>query len=95
MKKTLKNFSSFAFALIEFLLIARFIMKLLAANTNTPFVAWIYDNTGVLLEPFRFAFPSPALKGGYEIEFTTLFAIFAYAFLGYIVQEAIGIFVKK
>jgi hypothetical protein len=78
---------TFVIGLVEILLVFRFILKLLAANPNAGFVQWIYENSYPLLRPFLFAFPTPSVRGGFTLEFTTLFAIFAYAFIGYILQE--------
>jgi YggT family protein len=85
---------SFIFGLMELILVVRFGLKLFAASAQAPFVAWIYDVSAGLLRPFWFAFPSPRVSGGSEIEFTTLFAIFAYAILGYIIQEILGILIS-
>jgi hypothetical protein len=87
MLKLLKDLLAFVIGLVEVLLVFRFILKLLAANPTAGFVQWIYENSLPLLRPFLFAFPTPSVRGGFTIEFTTLFAIFAYAFIGYILQE--------
>jgi hypothetical protein len=50
-------------------------------------VAWVYETTQPLIQPFSRAFPTPAVGGGFVLEFTTLFAIFAYAFIGYLIEE--------
>ncbi|MEN8253133.1 MAG: YggT family protein [Patescibacteria group bacterium] len=95
MFKLLKDLTAFAIGVIEVLLVFRFVLKMLAANPNSDFVAWIYGNTQALIQPFLFAFPTPSVRGGFVLEFTTLFAIFAYAFLGYILQEILGIIAGK
>jgi len=95
MSKLLREIGTFIFGLIEVLLIFRFVLKLLSANPNAGFVNWVYVNTAPLLQPFLFAFPTPSVRGGFTLEFTTLFAIFAYAFLGYIIQEVLEIISKK
>ncbi|MGD9129881.1 MAG: YggT family protein [Candidatus Woesebacteria bacterium] len=95
MSKLLKDLATFVFALIEILLIFRFVLKLLAANSQAGFVAWIYSTTRPLLNPFLFAFPTPSVKGGFVLEFTTLFAIFAYAVIGYLVQEILKAITKS
>ena len=79
--KLLKDLSTFAFAIIEIILVFRFVLKILAANANSGFVAWIYATSQPLINPFLFAFPTPSVRGGFVLEFTTLFAIFAYAFI--------------
>jgi hypothetical protein len=95
MLKLVKDLIAFAFALVEVLLVFRFVLKLLAANPNTGLVAWIYETSQPLLQPFLFAFPNPSVRGGFTLEFTTLFALFAYAFIGYIVQELFNIMIGR
>ena len=82
-------------AVVEVLLVLRFVLKLLAANPSAGFVEWIYDTTQPLLQPFLYAFPAPAAKGGFTLEFTTLFAIFAYAFFGYLIEQVLEIISKR
>ncbi len=95
MSKILKELAKFVFGLIDVLLIFRFVLKLLAANPDAGFVAWVYDTTRPLLHPFLLAFPTPKARGGFTLEFTTLFAIFAYTFLGYLTQELLAAMSKK
>ena len=68
----------------------RFIFRLFNANANTDFVAWVYENTQPLLEPFLNIFPSARLEGGYTVEFSTLFAVVIYALLGYLIMALVG-----
>jgi uncharacterized protein YggT (Ycf19 family) len=91
MGKLLSDLATFVIGLVEVLLVFRFILKLFAANPLSPFVAWIYNMTEPLLTPFLFAFPTPSVQGGYTLEFTTLFALFVYAFVGYLIQELLAI----
>jgi hypothetical protein len=60
----------------------RFILKLFGANPLNAFVGWIYDNTAVLLEPFRGIFSNATIGRHYILEFNTLFAMVIYALLG-------------
>jgi hypothetical protein len=87
MVRLLREFVYFVVALIELLLTFRFVLKLLGASPQADFVAWVYETTQPLLQPFVMAFPTPTVRGGFVLEFTTLFAIFAYAFIGYLIQE--------
>jgi YggT family protein len=87
MSKILRELTSFVFGLVEISLIFRFILKLFGASERAGFVAFVYENTEVLLGPFQFAFPTESISGRFVIEFTTLFAIFVYAFVSYLVQE--------
>ena len=91
MARLLRDLATFVFGLVEVLLVFRFVLKLFAANPQAGFVRWIYETTEPLLAPFLLAFPTPSVRGGYMLEFTTLFAIFVYAFVGYLVQELLEV----
>lgn len=95
MMKLLKDLATFVFGLVELLLVFRFVLKLLGAAPKAQFVEWVYDTTLPLLQPFLFAFPTPSIKGGFTLEFTTLFAIFTYAFASYLLQELLEMMDKK
>jgi uncharacterized protein YggT (Ycf19 family) len=73
--------------LIEGLLGLRVILKLVNASTNAAFVRWIYETTEPLLTPFVGMLPSPKLTGGFVIEFSSLFALMVYSFIGYFAIE--------
>lgn len=89
MVRILKDLLSLIMGVVETILTFRFVLKLLGANPQTPFVQWIYDMSAPLLQPFVYMFPTPSVNGGYSLEFTTLFALFAYAFAGYILTEVL------
>lgn len=95
MSRLLTELANFVFGLIDVLLIFRFVLKLLAANPEAAFVSWIYETTRPLLNPFILAFPTPQVGGGFTLEFTTLFAIFVYTFIGYLVKELLLAISKK
>lgn len=68
----------------------RILLKLMGASSAAPFVRWVYDTSKPLLYPFEGMFPSSNLNSvPFTIEFSAIFALFAYMFLGYILQEAI------
>lgn len=68
----------------------RIILKLLGALEAAPFVRWVYETSNPLLYPFQGMFPSSTLPGvPFTIEFSAIFALFAYMFLGYVLQETI------
>ena len=50
------------FILVELFLALRLILKLFGANAGTPFVNWVYEMSGVLLDPFRGIFPMEQLE---------------------------------
>ena len=73
--------------LIEGLLGLRIILKLFGASTAAPFVRWVFETTQPLLAPFIGMFPSPKLPEGFVIEFSALFALMVYTFIGYLATE--------
>ena len=75
---------------IEFFLITRFLLKLLGANPAAPFVRWIYETSGSMLEPFSNAFP-PARGEGFVFDFNALFGLFMYIFGAYLITELIAL----
>ncbi len=95
MGKLLKNFSVLIFSLVGILLMFRFVLKFLGANSHASFVTFIYENTQPLLTPFLYAFPTPSISGRFVIEFTTLFAMFVYAFISYLIEEVLNLFGRE
>lgn len=72
--------------IIELLLSVRIILRFFNASASSPFVYWIYETTQPLIAPFAGAFPNPRLEGGIIIEFSALFALLFYAFIGYLLD---------
>lgn len=68
-------------SLIEAFLALRFILKLFGANAANGFVDWLYEMSGVLLDPFRGIFPTTVFKSHFVFEFSTLFAMVIYAII--------------
>jgi uncharacterized protein YggT (Ycf19 family) len=95
MFKIVRDLAMFITGLISVLLAFRFVLRLLAANPSAQVVEWVYETTQPLLGPFLFAFPTPSIKGGFTLEFTTLFALFAYTFIGYLIQELLELIDRK
>lgn len=84
------NLINIIIGVIEAFIGLRIILKLVAANPQTPFVSWIYEMSRGLIWPFAGMFPSPELEGGSIIEFNALLALLAYAFIGYILMELVS-----
>lgn len=82
---------NFFTGLVMIFLSLRFLLKLFGANASNTFVGWVYDNTAILLTPFRGIFPSEVVSRHYVLEFTTLFAILIYALLGMLLLMLVGI----
>lgn len=70
--------------IVELSLAVRVFLKMLGANPGSGFVAWLYGITDQLLAPFAGMFPEVSLAGQYVVEFSTLFAMLVYAFLGWL-----------
>ncbi|MEX0672625.1 MAG: YggT family protein [Candidatus Paceibacterota bacterium] len=71
----------------------RLVLKLLGANPNAGFVAWIYGMTEPLLVPFQGMFPTPVVEANFILEFSTLFAILIYAIIGWLLMELVDFIV--
>lgn len=81
----LEGVVNFFIILVESFLGLRFLFKFLGANADNGFVEWLYRNSDGLLDPFRSIFPVEVIDGRYVVEFSTLFAMLAYALIGYLV----------
>lgn len=89
--KFLVNLIGLVTDLIVSVLGLRIILKLLGASTVAPFVVWVYDTTKPLLTPFQGMFPSPDLAPRLTLEFSAIFAIIIYSFVGYILSDIIRV----
>jgi uncharacterized protein YggT (Ycf19 family) len=70
-------------AVVAFFLGLRFILRLLAANSSTPFVSWVYSVSDTLISPFRGIFVNPVVEGGSIFDIVTLIALLFYTLLVY------------
>lgn len=73
-------------SIIELLLSLRFVFKFFGANPSTPFVAWLYDATLPLVNPFARILPDLRL-GGFVVDFATLIALIVYVLIGYLILQ--------
>lgn len=61
----------------------RFLFRLFGAEgASDGFVNWLYQTTGVLLQPVRGVYPHPDVTSKHALEFVTLFAMVAYMAVG-------------
>lgn len=95
MRNYIDELLNFVVGLVIAVLSLRFILKLFGANPQAGFVSWTYETTAPLLQPFIAAFPTPSIKGGFTLEFTTLFAILVYAVAGFLLQELITVVTSR
>lgn len=89
----IRTLIQFLLGIIEFFLIARFLLKLFGANPAAPFVSWIYETSDSMLEPFSQAFPTTRIEG-FVFDFNTLFGLFVYILGAYLLTEFI-LFVER
>ncbi|MDX1665126.1 MAG: hypothetical protein R3272_15145 [Candidatus Promineifilaceae bacterium] len=75
-------------ALVEFLIILRVALKLIAANPDAPFVALVYSASYLFLWPFLGMTATPA-AGAIQLEISSIIAMFVYLMLGWVVAQFI------
>ncbi|MCC6711504.1 MAG: YggT family protein [Candidatus Pacebacteria bacterium] len=75
--------------LVEGLLAIRILLKLLNASITAPFVEWTFETTNPLLHPFDGMFPASEILKNFQIEFSAIFAMVFYSFIGYTLLEII------
>lgn len=78
---------NFVFGIIAALIGLRIILRLFGASPAAPFVDWVFDTSQPLIAPFQGMFPSPVIEGQFVIEFSSLFALVIYAFVGYLLTD--------
>jgi YggT family protein len=79
------NLLNLFITVVEGVLALRFLFKLFGGNTGAGFVAWIYEMSEVLLQPFRNIFPAHVFENTYVLELSVLFAMVMYAVLAMVV----------
>jgi YGGT family len=76
------------FGVIEGLLLIRFFLRALAANSEAGFAQAVYAITGVLVAPFVGLFGTPQITTGATLEVSTLIALLVYAGVGWVLARA-------
>lgn len=77
------NVIKFLFGLLEVILGLRFVLRLLAANSYSPFVAILYGVSYPFVALFQGIFRDPSFSNGSVIEATTLIAMIVYALVAW------------
>jgi uncharacterized protein YggT (Ycf19 family) len=80
--RLLAGLINFFVTIAEVFLGLRVLLRLFGANSDNGFVQWVYDSSGVLLEPFRGIFPTREIGDGFLVDFSALFAMVVYGLLG-------------
>ena len=76
--------------ILEALLALRFVLKLIAANPDSPISVFIYGFTSLFLWPFAGLTATPS-AGGMVLEFSTLIAILIYGLIGWAIERIIWV----
>ncbi len=74
----------------EAFMIARVVLKLLAANADVGFVRFVYGVSAPLVAPFQGIFPTPTGNGS-VVEFSSLVAIAVYAVVAWAIVQVVSI----
>lgn len=74
--------------ILEALIAIRIVLKLIGANPDSPFAAFIYDFSHIFLVPFEGVIGTPA-AGGMVLELSSIIAMLVYALLGWIVERLV------
>lgn len=70
--------------LAELFLGVRVVFSLLNFDITNSFVRWVYSMSDTLLQPFTGLYPEESFDHVYVLEFRVLFAMAAYAVVGYL-----------
>lgn len=76
--------------ILEALLALRFVLKLIAANPESPIAVFIYGLTGLFLIPYEGLTITPQL-GGMELELSTLIAMAIYALIFWAIERLVWV----
>ncbi|HSB91439.1 MAG TPA: YggT family protein [Anaerolineales bacterium] len=82
------------FGSIDGLIGLRILLKLVAANPDNPFAAFVYGLTEVFLWPFRGLTATPS-AGGYVLELPAFVALLVYALLAWGIARLVWILLYR
>lgn len=80
--------------IIEALILIRIVLKLLAANPDAGFTAFMYSITDPLVAFFQGVFPAPSAQGS-VLELSAILAIVVYALLAWAIVRVIEITARR
>ena len=76
--------------IVETLIALRVVLKLIAANPNSPFAAFIYNVSGVFLFPFAGLVGTPA-AGAMVLEISSIIGMLVYALLAWGIERIVWV----
>jgi uncharacterized protein YggT (Ycf19 family) len=80
----------FVFGVIELLILIRFLLELFAANTQSAFVQWVDQLSGIFMAPFGAIFGTQAINGA-TFDWSALVAIAVYALAAWLIVALIRV----
>ncbi len=80
---------------VEGLIAIRFVLKLLAANPDAGFAAFVYGLTAPLLAPFNGLLNNPGGGSGSLFEVTSLVAMAVYALVAWLLARIVGLVLDR
>lgn len=80
-----------ATGILEFMILLRMLLKLIAANPNSVFTQLVYGFTDLFLWPFTGLVGSPSAGNGMVLEISSFFALLVYAVLAWVAVQLIQI----
>jgi hypothetical protein len=86
------RFIWFGTGILEFMILLRMLLKLIAANPNSAFTQLVYGFTDLFLWPFSGLIASPTAGNGMVLEISSFLALLVYAVLAWGVVQLIEIF---
>lgn len=78
----------FVFGVIELLILVRFVLELFGANTQSMFVQWVQQLSGIFMAPFNAIFGTQTVNGA-TFEWSALVAIAVYALIAWLIVALI------
>ena len=78
-------------AAIVGLISLRIVLLLIAANPANTFADFIYDLSGIFVDPFSTLITNPGTDGGNVFEITSIIAIVVYVLVAYLIVFLLGI----
>lgn len=89
------NMTQLALWVVGVLLSVRVVLRLLNADATNRFVQWVYDSSQPAVHPFFNWFPQVRTGDGFVVEFATLFALAAYAVVGFVFLAVVANYRSK
>ena len=91
----LNDFLRWFVVVLEIMLIIRFVLKLIGANPDNMFAAFLYALTDIILFPFSNLVSSPSLHQNQAFEWTTIIAMIIYWLVFYAISRFLRILITE